>query len=37
MRNKMGLRESQNTQSFRLHFRALVTEGGDRRVQLHSA
>jgi hypothetical protein len=32
-----GLRESKNTQSPGLRFRALLTEGGDRRVQLHRA
>jgi hypothetical protein len=31
------VREFQNTQSPRLRFRALLTEGGDRKVQLHSA
>ena len=30
-------RESKNTQSPRLRFRALLTEGGDPRVQLHRA
>jgi hypothetical protein len=30
------MRESENTQSPRLHFRALLTEGGDPRVQHHS-
>jgi hypothetical protein len=29
-----GPRESQNTQSSKLHFRALLTEGGARRVRL---
>jgi hypothetical protein len=31
------IRESQNTQSPRLSFRALLTEGADPRVQLHRA
>src|SRR5687767_5176141 len=31
------MRESENTQSPRLRFRALVTEGGHRKVQLHRA
>ncbi len=29
--------ESENTQSPRLRFRGLLTENGDRRVQLHRA
>jgi hypothetical protein len=32
-----GIRESQNTQSPRLNFRAFLTEGADPRVQLHRA
>ena len=32
-----GIRESQNTQSPGLRFRALLTEGGDPRVHLHRA
>jgi hypothetical protein len=31
------MRESENTQLPRLRLRALLTEGGDPRVQLHSA
>jgi hypothetical protein len=31
------MRESENTQSPRLRFRALLTEGADPRVQLHRA
>jgi hypothetical protein len=31
------IRESQNTQSLGLRFRALLTEGDGRRVQLHIA
>jgi hypothetical protein len=31
------MRESQNTQSPRLRFRALLTKDGDRNVQLHKA
>jgi hypothetical protein len=31
----LQIRESQNTQSPRLRFRALLTEGGDQRLQLH--
>jgi hypothetical protein len=34
---RLRLRESQNTQSPRLRFRALLIEGGDPRVQLHRA
>ena len=34
---RLRIRESQNTQSPRLRFRALLTEGGDSRVQLHRA
>ena len=36
-RTSSPIRESQNTQSPRLGFRALLTEGGDPRVQLHRA
>jgi hypothetical protein len=32
-----SIRESQNTQSPRLRLRALLTEGGDPRVQFHIA
>jgi hypothetical protein len=31
------MRESENTQSPGLRFRALLTDGGDPRVQLHRA
>jgi hypothetical protein len=31
------IREYKNTQSPRLHFRALLTDDGDPRVQLHSS
>jgi hypothetical protein len=31
------MRESENTQSPRLRFRALLTDDGDPRVQLHRA
>ena len=34
---RLRMRESHNTQSPRLCFRALLTEGGDPRVQLHRA
>jgi len=35
--NLLRTHESQNTQSLGLWFRALLTEGGDRRVQFHRA
>jgi hypothetical protein len=33
----LRIRESENTQSPRLRFRALLTDDGDPRVQLHRA